>query len=82
MGRRYSQCLRGEVMAKEMMTVFNMETGQEITREMTADELAQLNEAKAKASQDIADAEAREVAKAAILDRLGLTSDEAKILLS
>ena len=40
-----------------------------------------LNEAKAKADAE-AQAEAKATAKAAILDRLGITEDEAKLLLS
>ena len=55
---------------------------QDIEREMNADELAQWEADKAKAK---AEAEAKaevEADKAALLDRLGITEDEAKLLLS
>lgn len=61
--------------------IVNTETGEEIVRDINAEELAQLeadqaaqkaaNEAKAKAEAD----------KAALLARLGITEDEAKLLL-
>jgi hypothetical protein len=69
-------------MTKEMMTIYDMATGQELTREMTADELAQLNEAKDKAANDILAAETKSMARQALLERLGITDDEAKLLLS
>ncbi len=70
-------------MAKSKLQVkdFNCATGEEIVRDATAEEIAQIeldaaNEATAKA-----EAEAKEVARQAILDRIGLTADEAKLLL-
>jgi hypothetical protein len=61
--------------------IVNCETGEEIVRNATADEITQieLDAAGAKARQ--AQIEAKETAKAAILDRLGLTADEVKLLL-
>jgi adenylate kinase len=57
-----------------------------ITRELSDEELAQqkLDEKDiAKAESTLtAQAEAKAVAKAALLDRLGITADEAKLLLS
>lgn len=60
-------------------------TGEIIVRDMTADELAQqekdiANLAKLQADQAKADT-ARSKAKAALLDKLGITADEAALLL-
>ena len=69
-------------MAKPMIKFVNAETGEEIIREMNADELAQL---KADA-QELANKEnlktEQESAKAALLTKLGITADEAALLLS
>ena len=64
----------------------NLETGIEELRDQTPEELAQ-READAKAFADAkakedADKAATEVAKADLLARLGITADEAKLLLS
>ena len=63
------------------VTIHNAETGEVITREANAQELAQieLDKAEAKAAQD--DAKAKATAKSAILDRIGLTADELKTIL-
>jgi hypothetical protein len=60
----------------------NITTGEIIEREMNADELAQFEADKiAKAARLEAEVKAAEV-KAALLDRLGITEAEAKLLLS
>jgi hypothetical protein len=64
-----------------LITVTNCETGETIEREMNADELAHFNLIKEEQAQQEADAEAKATAKQSILDRLGLTADEAAILL-
>ena len=61
--------------------IVNCETGEEIVRDANAEELAQMeldanNEAARKA-----EAEAKAAEKQALLDRLGITADEAKLLL-
>ena len=65
-------------MTTPKITIHNVETGEIETREMNAEELAQREE------QRMTDANA-EAAKAAerqaILDRLGLTAEEAQLLL-
>jgi len=68
-------------MNKPMIRIHNTETNEVIDREMTNAEYAiwqadieLQNEGKAKA-------EAKETQRQAILDRLGLTSDEARLLL-
>ena len=63
----------------------NCETGEVVERELTADELAQ-READAKAyadekAKEDADKAAKAVEKAALLDKLGITADEAALLL-
>ncbi len=64
----------------------NCETGEESIIELTDAEVAELAyqaelAAEKKAEED-AKAEADAVAKAALLDRLGITADEAKLLLA
>ena len=61
---------------------FNAETGEtvDIERDETAAE-KKYREAKAKeVAAELAEAQAKETAKAAILDRIGLTADELKTI--
>jgi hypothetical protein len=59
----------------------NVETGEIIERDMTAAELKQLEiDAKAKA-KELSEIEAKAAAKSALLERLGITADEATLLL-
>ena len=62
----------------------NVETGEEtITeREETAAEIKARKEAQAQAIAEQAEAEAQATAKAALLEKLGITSEEAVLLLS
>jgi hypothetical protein len=62
--------------------IHNAETGEVIERDMTADELAQWEADKAESVQDKAQAEAKAAQKAALLDRLGITQEEAQLLLA
>ena len=61
--------------------IINCETGEEMLRELNADELAQqvIDEANAQAEQ--VKAEAKQAARIAIADRLGLTAEELQVLL-
>jgi hypothetical protein len=63
----------------------NCETGEVIERPLTADEIAanEATQAKAEADRVTAEAEAatKATAKAALLDKLGITADEAALLL-
>lgn len=63
---------------------FNIITGLEtITeREETAEELETRLEREAEIAAEIAEAKAKEAARAAVLEKLGLTADEAAALLS
>ena len=67
------------------ITEYFNETGEYITRDLTADELVQRKKEEkdylAEQSAKQAEAEAKETAKAAILDRIGLTADELKTIL-
>ena len=57
-------------------------TGEEIITDFTLEELAQREIDAANAAAKQAEAEAKATAKAALLERLGITQDEAKLLLS
>ena len=59
----------------------NVETGEVIEREATPAELAQEAKDQAAAEARLAAAEAKEATRQALLDRLGITADEAKLLL-
>ena len=59
----------------------NCETGEEIVRNATTEEIAQMKSDADNAAAQKAEAEAKETAKAAILDRIGLTADELKTIL-
>ena len=64
----------------------NCETGEVIERPLTAEEIAANEAAAAQAEADRlaaeAEAEAKAQAKAALLTKLGITEDEAKLLLA
>ena len=66
---------------KPQVKIVNCETGEEIVRDANADEIAQMELDAANAAAAKAEAEAKEAARQAILDRLGLTADEAKLIL-
>jgi predicted ArsR family transcriptional regulator len=59
----------------------NCTTGKEIVRNATTDEIAQIELDAANALAKQAETEAKATARQTILDRLGLTADEAAILL-
>jgi hypothetical protein len=68
-------------MTKPIVKILNLETGEEIEREMNAAEFAQY-----KIDQEANDAKkaeeaAKADAKAALLNRLGITAEEATLLL-
>jgi hypothetical protein len=62
--------------------IVNCETGEEIVRDANAEELAQIELDTANAAIAKAEAEAKETAKAALLAQLGITAEQAKLLLS
>jgi hypothetical protein len=69
-------------MTNPTIRIHNTETGEVIDREMTVDEFAQYEATKIADAAEKAQAEAKATARQAILDRLGLTADEAALLFS
>ncbi len=69
-------------MSKPTIRIHNAETDEIIDREMTDAEFAKYESDQAKYAAQKAEAEARATAKAALLNRLGITEDEARLLLS
>lgn len=68
-------------MTKPIIRIHDLATDEVIDREMTAAEFKQYEaNQKAIAAAEV-EAEAKAIAKAAILDRIGLTEEEAKLLL-
>ena len=63
----------------------NVETGEIKQIELTAEEIIEFqqhyDEAKIKSDADQAEAEAKAIAKAELLERLGITAEEAQLLL-
>lgn len=72
-------------MAKYVEEIFNIQTGETTLRDFTKAEADQMDKDRAewaaKVAADKAEAEAKAAARQPILDRLGLTADEAAILL-
>jgi hypothetical protein len=68
-------------MSKPMIRIHNTETDEIIDREMTAAEFKKYQADLASHEATKTEAEAKAIAKAAILDRIGLTADELKTIL-
>jgi len=66
---------------KPQVKIVNCETGEEIIRDANAQEIAQMEIDAANAAAIKAEAEAKAQAKAALLTRLGITAEEAQLLL-
>lgn len=66
----------------KMIQEHNASTGEIVEREMTADEIADLETDRAKAQADLAAETAKAAEKAALLAKLGISEAEAKLLLS
>jgi hypothetical protein len=64
-----------------MIRIHNTETNEVIDREMTAAEFKVYEADQAAQAIAKAEAETKEAERQAILDRLGLTADEAKLIL-
>ena len=54
----------------------------DLVRDATADEIAEIENRQAQVEAEKVQAEAKATQKAALLDRLGITEDEAKLLLA
>jgi hypothetical protein len=69
-------------MTKPIILEHNCETDEIIEREMTDDEFAAYKENQDQTKAEQAIDEAKELAKADLLSKLGITADEAALLLS
>lgn len=69
-------------MSKKMVGFHDAETGEFMEREMNAEELAQLEKDVATGKARAEEAAAKAAEKAALLAQLGITEDQAKLLLS
>jgi len=69
-------------MSNPMIRIHNAETNEVIDREMTEAEFEQFQADQEAEIQRLAEAEAKAQAKAELLERLGITADEAKLLLA
>ena len=69
-------------MPNPIIKIIDLSTNKAIERPMTNDEFASLTESQEKTEQFEAALVTKELAKAALLDRLGITADEAALLLS
>jgi hypothetical protein len=67
--------------SKPQVKEFNCETGEETIRDATAQEIAQIELDAANALARKAETDTKEAQRQAILDRIGLTADEAKLIL-
>jgi hypothetical protein len=67
--------------SRPTVRIHDLATNEVIDREMNDTEFAQYQMEKADQLTQQAEAEAKETAKAAILDRIGLTADELKTIL-
>lgn len=68
-------------MSKPMVRIHNLETDEIIDREMTDEEFSVFQETAKNEAKKIADEKAKAAARQAILDRLGLSEEEARLLL-
>lgn len=68
-------------MTKPMIRIHNLETNEIIDREMNDEEFAAFQAEQESIAQTEANAKAQSEAKAALLERLGITEEEAKLLL-
>jgi hypothetical protein len=69
-------------MTKPIIRIHNTETDEVIDREMTDQEFAAYEAEQAAEAAKQAEAEAKATAKAALLAQLGITEEQAKLLLS
>jgi hypothetical protein len=68
-------------MTKPMVRIHNQATNEVIDREMTDAEFTEFEARQAEAAAKQAEAEAKATARAALLTQLGITEEQAKLLL-
>jgi hypothetical protein len=66
----------------EMIRLIDGDTGEVIDREMNAEELAKLKEYRDEELRITQELQAKEASRVALLERLGITADEAALLLA
>ena len=69
-------------MSRPMVRIHNIETNEIIDREMNDEEFTQYQARELEKQIEQAEAEAKAAAKAALLEQLGITEEQAKLLLS
>jgi rRNA maturation endonuclease Nob1 len=69
-------------MTKPQIKIVNAETGEEIIREMNAEELAQWEIDQTAAQAEAQALATKELARQEVLAQLGITAEQAKLLLS
>jgi hypothetical protein len=69
-------------MSRPMIRLHNIETNEIIDREMNDEEFAAFEARVVEGEQRKAEAQVRATAKAELLERLGITAEEAQLLLS
>ena len=69
-------------MSRPLITIVNAETGETETREMNDSEFAAYQAIQAELADEATAKATAEADKAALLAKLGITADEAKLLLS
>lgn len=69
-------------MTKSTVKIYDCQTNETIERDMTTEELAQVKKDKELDAARLARQQEIALEKAALLERLGITQDEAKLLLS
>lgn len=69
-------------MSRPIIRIHNVETNEVIDREMTNEEFADYEADSAAEVDRLAEQEAKAIAKQALLDKLGITEEEARLLLS
>jgi len=74
--------LKGQKMTRPLMREHNQQTGEVVDREMNDEEFAAFEIYETQRLAAKAEAETKAAQKAALLERLGITEDEAKLLLS
>ncbi len=62
--------------------IVNVQTGEEIWREFSKEEIAEVEAAQAAYAKQFAEIEQKQAARLAVLEKLGLSEEEAKLLLS
>ena len=75
----YTELIKMTIYKHKMV---DTQTGKETIVDCNADEIAEIEAGKIKADQQVSNIAKRAADKAALLSKMGLTADEAKLLLS